>query len=190
MDEKIKKIFEENIDLTKKALSLNAENIKKLSEAIIKTLKKGGKVIIFGNGGSAADSQHFAAELVGRFGKERPPLSAVSLTANAPCLTAISNDYGYESVFSRQLEAIAKPGDVAIGISTSGNSKNVLEAIKKARKLGLVTAGLSGGGAGMLKPEVDILLDIPSKITPRIQENHILIIHILCELIEEGCFNK
>lgn len=184
----IKDIFEENISLTEKTLAENAEKIDCFADAILKSLKAGGKVIIFGNGGSAADSQHFAAELVGRFQKERAPIAAIALGMNVSLSTAIGNDYGFDVIFSRELEAIAKKNDVAIGISTSGNSKNVLEAIKKAKSLGLTTIGLLGCDGGKIKNNCDISLVIPSKNTPRIQENHILILHIVSKLIEDKLF--
>ncbi len=184
----IKNIFEENKSLNEVTLKANLKNIESLAKEMIRSLKSGGKIIIFGNGGSAADSQHFAAELVGRFEKERTPLSAVSLTTNTSSITAIGNDYGYEVVFSRQLEAIAKKGDVAVGISTSGNSKNVIEAVKRAKSLGLYTASFTGGDGGKLMGVSDININVPTKHTPRVQENHILIIHIICKLIEDGIF--
>jgi len=183
MRELIRQRIKESIDVKERLSEAEIENIEKAAKAIIASLKSGGKVLIFGNGGSAADSQHIAAELVGRFRKERKPLAAIALTTNTSTLTAIANDYGYEAVFSRQVEALAKRGDVALGISTSGNSPNVIEAVKKAKALGLVTIGLSGDG-GKLKAACDILIAVPSKDTPRIQEAHIMIGHIICELVE------
>lgn len=162
--------------------------IEKAALTIIDSLKKGGKLFIFGNGGSAADSQHIAAELVGRFSMERRALPAIALTTDTSALTAIANDYGYEAVFSRQLEALASKGDVALGISTSGNSKNVIEAFKRAESLGLKRIALLGGDGGKIKEKCDISIIVSSKDTPRIQESHILIGHILCSLIEDGIF--
>ena len=183
----MKKLIEErirqSIDVKEAVIKSQIENIEKAAKAIIASLKSGGKVLIFGNGGSAADSQHIAAELVGRFKKERKPFAAIALTTNTSVLTAIANDYGYEAAFSRQVEALGKPGDVAIGISTSGNSPNVIGALKKAKALGLKTIGLSGDG-GKLKAACDISIAVPSKDTPRIQESHIMIGHIICELVE------
>ncbi len=149
-------------------------------------LTAGHKLLFFGNGGSAADAQHLAAEFVGRFLKERRPVPAMALTANTSCLTAIGNDYGYDHVFARQLEAFAQPGDVAIGISTSGNAPSVIEGIRAARRAGLLTVGLTGRPGGRLVAEAEICLRAPSESTPRIQEAHILIGHVLCELIEDA----
>jgi D-sedoheptulose 7-phosphate isomerase len=148
-------------------------------------LRKGNKIIYFGNGGSAADAQHLAAELTGRYLRDRQGLPGLALTANASSITAIANDYSFEMVFARQLESLASPGDVAVGISTSGNSANVLKAVKVGRERGLLTVGMTGGSGGKLKAEVDYCICIPSEDTPRIQESHILIGHILCQIIEE-----
>jgi len=165
-------------------------NIESAAKAIIESLKSGKKLLVFGNGGSAADSQHIAAELVGRFKMERKALPAISLTTNTSILTAIANDYGYDAVFSRQIEALGVQGDVALGISTSGNSKNVIEAMKKARSIGMKVIALSGGDGGKMKQEADISIVAAAKDTPRIQESHILIAHIICGLVEDGIFKK
>ena len=151
---------------------------------IIATYKAGGKVVLFGNGGSAADAQHIASELVGRFKLQRQALPAIALSTNTSTLTALANDYGYEAVFSRQVEALVNEKDVAIGISTSGNSSNVIEAVKIAKKKGAKTVGLTGGNGGKLAGVVDLALTVPSDNTPRIQEAHITIGHIVCELVE------
>jgi len=164
--------------------------IGKAASVIIDSFKKGGKLFIFGNGGSAADSQHIAAELVGRFKRERKALPAIALTTDTSAMTAIANDYGYDLVFSRQLEALASRGDVALGISTSGNSQNVIEAFKKAKSIGLKTIALSGADGGKTKEMCDISIIVASKDTPRVQESHIMIGHILCGLIEDSLFNK
>jgi D-sedoheptulose 7-phosphate isomerase len=153
--------------------------------ACIRALESGGKIILFGNGGSAADAQHIAAELIGRYLRDRRALAALSLTTNASSLTAIANDYTYEDVFSRQIEAIGYKGDLAIGISTSGESKNVIRALLAAKKKGLVTVGMTGSSGGRVRHETDYCLCIPSEHTPRIQEAHIAVGHILCEIIEE-----
>jgi D-sedoheptulose 7-phosphate isomerase len=145
----------------------------------------GNKLLFFGNGGSAADCQHLAAEFVGRFLRECRPVPALALNVNTSCVTAIGNDYGYENVFARQVEAFARPGDVAVGISTSGNSPSVIEGIRTARRLGVLTVGLTGQQGGRLKREAEFCVCVPSSETPRIQESHILIGHILCELIED-----
>ena len=183
--DKIKKIIDSSIRTKRDVLGTQVESIFEAASSIISAIKKGGKLIVFGNGGSAADSQHIAAELVGRFQKERKAIPAIALTTNTSSLTAIANDYGYDVLFSRQLEALAKKGDVALGISTSGNARNVIEAVKKAKKLGLTTIGLSGGRGGSLAKITDINIIVPSDVTARIQESHILIGHILCELVEE-----
>ncbi|MFH0764245.1 MAG: D-sedoheptulose 7-phosphate isomerase [Candidatus Omnitrophota bacterium] len=181
----IKKRIAESIKVKESLCKAELDSIETAARTIVKSLKAGGKLLVFGNGGSAADSQHIAAELVGRFKKERRALPAIALTANTSTITAIANDYGYDVTFSRQIEALGKPGDVALGISTSGNSKNVIEAVKKAKNIGMKTVSLSGCGGGKLKGECEISIAIDSKDTPRIQESHILIGHILCELIEE-----
>jgi D-sedoheptulose 7-phosphate isomerase len=153
---------------------------------VLSTLHAGGKILIFGNGGSAADAQHIAAELTGRFRAERRPLPAVALTTDTSALTAIGNDYGYDEVFARQLEALARAGDVAIAISTSGKSPNVLRALERARAIGCRTIGLSGRGGGPMVHACDVAIVVPSHDTPRIQEMHVLIGHVLCEAIDEA----
>lgn len=153
-------------------------------------LQEGGKVLVFGNGGSAADAQHLAAELVGRYLYDRPGLPAMALTTDTSALTAIGNDMGYETVFRRQVEAHGRKGDVAIGITTSGRSRNVVDAMRTARERGLVTIALTGGGGGLLKDAVDYLLDAPSTDTPRIQEMHGLVVHLLCQIVEETLFPR
>lgn len=164
--------------------------VAKVSELLVNALKQGNKALLFGNGGSAADAQHIAAELVGRFAFDRPPLPALALSVNSSCVTAIGNDYGFDQVFSRQLEALARPGDVAVGISTSGNSSNVLTAISKSREMGLHTVALTGRSGGKLKGSVDHCICAPSDETPRIQECHILIGHIISELVEREIFHE
>ncbi|MCM1225259.1 MAG: D-sedoheptulose 7-phosphate isomerase [Lachnospiraceae bacterium] len=150
----------------------------------IHTLKNGGKILLCGNGGSAADSQHIAAELTGRYKRERRGLCAIALTTDTSALSAIGNDYGYDFVFSRQCEALAQKGDLLWGISTSGNSQNVLNALKVAREIGCATLGFGGRDGGAMRTLCDVLLISPSEDTPRIQEMHILMGHILCDLIE------
>jgi D-sedoheptulose 7-phosphate isomerase len=178
---------------TKQSLLESADLLKtvaKVSEILVNALRQGNKVLLFGNGGSAADAQHIAAELVGRFAFDRPALPALALSVNSSCLTAIGNDYGYEKVFSRQLEALGRSGDVAIGISTSGNSPNVLWAMSTAKKIGLHTIALTGSRGGNLKAAVDHCICVPSDETPRIQECHILIGHIVSELVESEIFHE
>ena len=149
-------------------------------------LRSGGKVLTFGNGGSAADAQHLAGELVGRFLRDRPALAAMALTTDSSVVTAIGNDMGFDAVFRRQIEGHGKPGDVALGISTSGRSPNVVEALRVARARGLLTVALTGGGGGRLDGLVHYLIDVPHHETPRIQEVHGMVVHILCQIVEEA----
>lgn len=167
--------------------NLSAEFLSRLCALCDRTataLKDGHCVFFCGNGGSAADAQHLAAEFVGRFRRERNPLPSLALTTNTSLLSAIANDYGYEQVFSRQIEAFGKAGDILVAISTSGNSPNVLLAAREARKRGIHAVGLTGRSGGSLRQEVDVLLNVPSEDTPRIQETHILVGHIFCDLVE------
>ena len=164
--------------------------VSEVSEILVEALVRGNKPILFGNGGSAADAQHIAAEFVGRFAFDRPALPALALSVNSSCLTAIGNDYGFDVVFARQIAALGRPGDVAIGISTSGNSPNVLNAVAVARKMGMQTVSLTGATGGKLKAAVDYCICVPSNETPRIQECHILIGHIISELVEETIFHE
>jgi D-sedoheptulose 7-phosphate isomerase len=159
-------------------------------EACVQCYQKGGKVLIAGNGGSAADAQHFAGELVSRFAFDRPPLSAISLTTDTSILTAIGNDYGYLDTFSRQVAAHGRPGDVFIAISTSGNSGNILHAVKAAKNIGMTVIGLTGITGGVLKALCDFCFCAPSSSTPRIQECHLVIEHTICGEIEETLFGK
>lgn len=166
-----------------------------LSPAIMKAVSMladafaaGNGLLVMGNGGSAADAQHFAAEMVGRFMTERRALPAIALTTDTSILTAIGNDYGFDRVFSRQIEALARPGDVVVGISTSGNSANIASALTVARARGCRTIGLLGRGGGAIRELVDIPVVVPADATPRIQEAHITIIHIICDLLEKGLF--
>ena len=165
------------------------ENLEKEIEAFAKrmeeTLKKGNKVLLMGNGGSAADSQHIAAELVGRFKKERKGLPAIALTTDTSILTAVGNDYSFDEIFARQIEALARPDDLVIGISTSGNSGNVIRGVLKAKEIGCYTVGLFEKDGGKLKELVDLAIVVPSNNTPRIQECHILIGHIVCEIVDK-----
>ena len=164
--------------------------IARVSEILVEALAQGNKALLFGNGGSAADAQHIAAEFVGRFAFDRPALPALALSVNTSCVTAIGNDYGFDLVFSRQLEALARRGDVVIGITTSGNSPNVIQAMATARKMGLHTVALTGCTGGKLKKAVDYCICVPSDQTPRIQECHILIGHIISGLVEQSLFHE
>lgn len=183
----IRQRIEDSI-MVKRRLLECTETCAEVAERIIRAFRKGNKVLLFGNGGSAADAQHIAAELVGRYYLDRPALPAQALTTNTSTLTAIGNDYDYDQIFSRQIEAFGQTGDVAIGISTSGGSRNVIEALRAAKRKGMVTIGMTGESGGQLKAEVDYCICVPSTATPRIQEAHILVGHILSELVEQAIF--
>jgi len=179
---KVKKYILRDNNLVKK--------IDLISQAIIKAYKSDKKVILFGNGGSAADAQHLVGELVNKFYFDRKSLPAIALTVNTSILTAIGNDYSFDQIFSKQLEGIGEKEDIAIGISTSGNSKNVIEGLKFAKKNKLFTVGFTGKDGGKINNIVDMCINIPSDDTPRIQEAHIMIGHIICEIIERELFKK
>jgi len=185
MIEEIRQILQESMQI-KEALLAQADLIQQIADRLIEALKGRHKILVCGNGGSAADAQHMVAELMGRFALERRPFPAIALTTNTSTLTALANDYGYETVFSRQVEALAEPGDVLIGISTSGSSLNVIRAIEAAKTWGAFTIGLTGWDGGKLKNVAHLCLCIHSCSTPRIQEAHITVIHILCELVEKA----
>jgi len=180
----IDKIFDESISIISKSKSLIAE-IKNAINEIINCFENGNKIIIFGNGGSAADAQHLAAEFVGRYKIERKSLPAIALTTDTSIITAIGNDYGFDKIFSRQCESIVNKNDLVIAISTSGKSKNVLDAVLLSKKQGAHIIGLTGEGGEELKKLSDIVLTIPSMSTPRIQETHKIILHIICEFVDE-----
>lgn len=181
---KIAAIWNEHLQAAK-SLSLLTTGVSQAVDLIRSSLAVGGKLLIAGNGGSAADAQHIAAELTGRFVRERRPLPAIALHANTSALTAIGNDYGYEHVFARELSALAKSGDVLLAISTSGNSRNILRAIEAARSKNVAVIGLTGESGGQMRTACDLCLCVPSKSTARIQEMHITIGHAICELLEE-----
>ena len=162
------------------------EAIERAAAIMTESVRQGHKIIWFGNGGSATQGQHMAAEFVGRFRKERRPLPSISLTENIASITAIGNDYAFDQIFSRQLEGLAQPGDIAVGLSTSGNSRNVLEGVRKAQALHLKTLGLSGGAGGQMASLCTLCICVPSTVTARIQEVHLAIGHILCGLVEDG----
>lgn len=185
MEKRIQKILKDSIQVKETIVMTSIAKIAGIADAICDSLNKGGKLIVFGNGGSAADAQHIAAELVGRFQKERKALAALALSTNTSILTALANDYTYDIVFTRQIEALAKEDDVILAISTSGKARNTIEAVKTAKKIGLKTIALTGGDGGELSKIADLSLIIPSKITARIQEAHITIGHIICELVED-----
>ncbi|MEO1927094.1 MAG: D-sedoheptulose 7-phosphate isomerase [Nautiliaceae bacterium] len=180
----LKKCLTEHIKTAEKMEKL-LPLIERAGKICIEALKNGNKIMLCGNGGSAADSQHIAAELSGRFKKERNPLAGIALTTDTSALTAIGNDYGYEFVFSRQVEALGKKGDILIAISTSGNSLNVIKAIESVRKIGCKVITLTGKDGGKMKNLGDVNIVIPSDETPRIQEMHIMVGHMICALIDE-----
>ncbi|MEK6647345.1 MAG: D-sedoheptulose 7-phosphate isomerase [Candidatus Firestonebacteria bacterium] len=186
IEKKIKDGLIESSRLKNQVAKSLSGDIKKLANLLIKICKAGGKVVLCGNGGSAADAQHIAGELVGRFMRERKAIPAISLSTDTSVLTALANDYGYDTVFARQVEALVTKKDVVIGFSTSGNSANVIKAIEKANKIGAKTIAFTGKSGGKLNSIVDICIKIPSDKTYRIQECHITIGHILCDLVESS----
>ena len=189
MKEKIEAELKESIAVKNEVLKSLTPEIEQAARAMIAALKAGNKVLFFGNGGSAADAQHLAAELISRFLLERKSLASIALTTDTSILTAIGNDYSFDAIFARQIEGLAKAGDIAFGLSTSGNSRNVIAGLDKAKQLGCLTIGLTGG-AGRIPEIVDIALKVPAQATPRIQESHITIGHILCGLVEAELFGK
>ena len=180
--------IERSIQTKSELLKTKVELIDQIAKEIIDALKHGNKVMWFGNGGSAADAQHLACELVSKLYLERKALASIALTTNTSELTAIANDYDFDQVFARQIEALTNPGDIVIGITTSGNSPNVIEGIKEAKRHGAITIGFTGTSGGKLKGHVDYLLTVPSEETPHIQESHIMIGHIICYIVEKELF--
>ena len=166
------------------------QTIQEVADTMITALRSGNRVLWCGNGGSAADAQHLAAELSGRFYYDRPPLNSEALHCNTSYLTAVANDYGYELIYSRMIDGACRAGDVLVGISTSGNSKNILNAFRKAKELGVVTVAMTGKTGGEMRQVADYLLNVPSMDTPRIQESHIMLGHIICEIVEAQMFPK
>ena len=166
------------------------QRIQQVADVMIHALRDGKRILWCGNGGSAADAQHLAAELSGRFYYDRPPLNSEAMHCNTSYLTAVANDYGYDLIYSRMIDGACRPGDVLVGISTSGNSKNILNAFIKAKELGVITIALTGENGGAMKEHADFLLNVPSTDTPRIQESHIMIGHIICEIVEATLFPK
>ena len=188
----IENIIQNSIDVKQLILN-NKELVERINEAAkmcVESLKNGGKIHFCGNGGSASDAQHLAAELSGRFYYDRPPLNAEALHVNTSYLTAVANDYSYDMIYARMIEASAKKGDVLVGISTSGNSANILKAIDKANEIGVKTIAMTGEKGGKMAGCCDILINVPSTCTPRIQEAHIMIGHIICEIIESTIFPR
>lgn len=187
--EKIIEMIKESIKVKELSMGLAGE-IEKSSDIIVDCYKKGGKVLICGNGGSAADAQHVAGELINKFRLVRRPLAAVSLSTDTSVLTCIGNDFSFDEVFSKQVNGLGKNGDVLIGISTSGNSPNVINAVEAAKKIGMKTVVLTGRTGGSLGDMADVCLKIPSDDTPRIQESHITVLHIICDLVEQDMFGR
>jgi D-sedoheptulose 7-phosphate isomerase len=185
-DNILRKNIESSIEVHSRLLEACLQAMTVAAGALIEAYRTGHKALFFGNGGSAADAQHLAAEFLGRYLLERHPMPALALHTNSSAVTSIANDYGYEHAFSRQLQALAVAGDVAVGISTSGNSQNILEALTVARKMGLYTIGLTGAAGGRMRELVDVLIAAPSDETPRIQECHILVGHALCDAVEQA----
>ena len=184
-------IFEKsliNSSATIEAAMCLKEPFMEFCDAVIAAMNKGNKIIFCGNGGSAADAQHLTAEFTGRFFLERRPLPAIALNTNVSAVTAIANDYGYDEIFLRQTQALAQPGDVLVGISTSGNSKNIVKAFEYANSVGVTTVAFTGETGGKMKEIADILLNVPSSCTPRVQEAHITLGHIMCEIVEQTLF--
>ena len=190
MEKIILKRFKESSDVKTRFLKENLSKLLEVIKLISHAFEAGNKLFFFGNGGSAADAQHLAAEFVNRYIMDRPPLPAVALTTDTSILTSISNDFGFDEIFAKQLRALGKEGDVAIGISTSGNSANVLKAFEVAKEMGMKTVVLAGNDGGALAKTADVSLVVSSTSTPRIQETHILIGHILCEMVEHKIFFK
>lgn len=188
----IKNKIQESIDTKKKILEdqILIQTIIESSDKLIDCFKKNNSVYFCGNGGSAADAQHLAAELSGKFYLDRQALSADALHCNTSFLTAVANDYSFDEIYARLISGIGKKGDVLVGLSTSGNSKNILQAFKKCRELGIYTVALTGSSGGIMKSEADICICIPSNDTPRIQESHIMVGHIICEIVESSLFTQ
>jgi len=190
MKEEILQAFKDSSEVKARFIRNHADMLIQVVKILVAAFKGGHKVLLFGNGGSAADAQHLAAEFVNRFLIERPPLPAIALTTDTSILTSISNDYGYADTFAKQVKALGKEGDVAVGISTSGTAANVVKAIKVAKDLGMKTVGLTGGDGGDLAKIVDFALVVDSSVTPRIQETHITIGHVLCEMVDRMLFQQ
>lgn len=189
MQEIISRTFAASISAKQRFVAEHAQTLEKVAGLVASQISQGHKLLLFGNGGSAADAQHIAAEFVNRFMVERRPLPAIALTTDSSALTSIGNDYGFDQVFSKQVEALGKTGDVAIAISTSGNSPNVLRAIEACGRIGLFVIGMTGGDGGQMREQVDYLLNVSAtRETARVQETHILAAHVLCDLVDRKLF--
>ena len=190
MEDHIVKIFKESSQLKEVFVNENLSRIVRVVEAVTGALKAGNKILLFGNGGSAADAQHIAGEFVNRFIIERPPLPAIALSTDTSVITSIGNDYDFSEIFSKQIRAIGQTGDVAWGISTSGKSPNVIKALETAKKMGLVTIGFTGRDGGDIARMVDYSLNVSSNSTPRVQEVHITVAHVICEMVDFKLFQR
>jgi D-sedoheptulose 7-phosphate isomerase len=182
----VKRVLLESAEVKRASAETISDEIAQAGKMLIECYARGGKTLIFGNGGSAADAQHYAAELVGRFNAERRALPALALTVNSSTLTSVGNDYGYAQVFTRQIEAFTSPGDVVIAVSTSGTSENILAGVKRAQEIGAKVIGLSGKSGGQMLNVCDLCIVVPSQSTARIQETHITILHIWCDMVEKS----
>jgi D-sedoheptulose 7-phosphate isomerase len=192
MQKKIRDIIQASVDVKQKVLS-DAQliaTIEKVTALMVVAFANGNKVLFCGNGGSAADAQHLAAEFSGRFYTDRDPLPSEALHCNSSYMTAVANDYGYDVVYSRMIKGMGRKGDILVGLSTSGNSVNIIKALEEAKKIGMINVVFTGETGGKMKTICDHLINVPSNDTPRIQESHIMIGHIICQLVEEGLFNK
>lgn len=190
MDDKVRKAFQESIDVKTKFVEQYSGMVAEVASMIASTFSTGGKLILFGNGGSATDASHIAAEFVGRFKRERPGLPAIALNTDMAVLTALSNDYGYDDVFSRQLKALASDGDIVLAISTSGNSPNVLKAVEAAKRRKLRVVAFTAQDGGKLATRVQYTFKVPSTVTARVQETHITVGHVLCQLVDDILFEN
>jgi D-sedoheptulose 7-phosphate isomerase len=188
MQQEIRRLFEESAAVKRRFVEEHAPRIERAARRMAEALRQGQKLLFLGNGGSAADAQHLAAEFVNRFTRNRPALAAIALTTDSSALTAIGNDLGFDALFARQVEALGRPGDVLVAISTSGDSPNVLRAVEAAGRLGLTTIGFTGGSGGRLAALAEIVFVVPSGETPRIQETHITLGHALCGLVDDILF--
>ena len=192
MQQQITNIIQASIDTKQQLLADHGliAKIEKVTALVVKAFASGNKVLFCGNGGSAADAQHLAAEFSGRFYLDRDPLPSEALHCNSSYITAVANDYGYDIVYSRMVKAMGKPGDVLISLSTSGNSVNIIKAAEQAKEIGMITVGLTGAGGGKMQAICDHLINVPSTDTPRIQESHIMVGHIICQLADQELFKK
>ncbi len=188
VEKEIVNSFRESGEVKEQFIRESLTSLISVIQAVVEALETGNKILLFGNGGSAADAQHIAAAFVNRISMERPPLPAVSLVTDAAVITSISNDYGFSDVFAKQIKALGRPGDIAIGISTTGNSANVVRAFEVARELGIITVALTGNKGGTMAEMADHALIVPANKTPRIQEAHIIIGHVICEMVERLLF--